>query len=130
MGLNPELTESDTTSRWTASDLSRICKTPNHCLLRTGELGWVGVWVCVCVCVCVCVRVCLCVCVCVSVSVLCVSVCVKGRTTSEQLTIVFTPGIQQTSNKMLIIIIIQNQNDKNEEDFKKRSFYLRICLRY
>ena len=31
---------------------------------------------------------------------------------------------------MLIIIIIQNQNDKNEEDFKKRSFYLRICLRY
>lgn len=32
---------------------------------------------------------------------------------------------------MLIIIITQNQNDKNEEDFKKwSSFYLRICLRY
>ena len=103
MGLNPDLIESDTISRWKASDLSRICKTPNHCLLRTGEL--------------------LSVCVCWGRE--------KERTTSEQLTIVFTPDIQQTSNKMLIIIITQNQNDKNEEDFKKwSSFYLRICLRY
>ena len=32
---------------------------------------------------------------------------------------------------MLITIITQNQNDKNEEDFKKwSSFYLRMCVRY